>query len=50
MHRAELTAPIDYVVVPKRHVDAKRLGMALVQEELSALVAKSLKAPGPTAG
>jgi len=50
LHRADLTAPVDYVVIPKRHVDAKRLTMDQVGEELSVLVAKSLLAPGLTAG
>lgn len=50
LHQEHLTVPTDYVVVPKRHVDARHLCMGLVQEELTALVAKTLRAPGPTAG
>ena len=50
LHRDQLRTPMDYVVVPKRHVDAKRLSMDTVREELGVLVHRVHERTGPTTG
>ncbi len=50
LNRDRIQTPVDYVVVPKRHVDAKRLDMDTVREELLPLLDRTQRAPGPTTG
>jgi len=40
LHQHELSAPMDIVIVPKRHVDAKSLGLAQVESELAPMLAR----------
>ncbi|MCK9239429.1 MAG: ribonuclease P protein component [Desulfocurvus sp.] len=49
LHQLSLPAGVDFVVVPKRHVDAGTLGLADVERELADLVAKVRQAPAPGA-
>lgn len=34
LHQAELSGPLDIVAVPKRHLDAKRINLAMAEQEL----------------
>ncbi|WP_084458194.1 ribonuclease P protein component [Desulfocurvus vexinensis] len=49
LHQNTLPAGMDFVVVPKRHVDASALGLGDVEPELAALVAKACQASPPGA-
>jgi ribonuclease P protein component len=50
LHQDRILTAHDYVVVPKRHVDANTLSMSTVQDELLALLVKAQKASGSVAG
>lgn len=50
LHRERIRQPIDYVVVPKRHVDARRLTLDTVREELLPLLARTQDDPGSATG
>jgi len=49
LHQSTLPAGMDFVVVPKRHVDADALGLGDVEPELAGLVAKARLASAPKA-
>lgn len=49
LHQQDLPAGVDFVVVPKRHVDAGALALGDMERELAELVAKARRAPAPGA-
>nr|WP_245168274.1 ribonuclease P protein component [Desulfobaculum xiamenense] len=50
LHQERISVALDFVVVPKRHVDAKTLLMQTVRDELLALVVNAQKAPCAATG
>lgn len=49
LHQESLPPGWDFVVVPKRHVDAKRLTLGVLEEELPAAISRATQAHGPNA-
>lgn len=49
LHQTSLPQGMDFVAVPKRHVDAATIGLADLERELAPLVDKIRQARGPSA-